>query len=169
LLPVIHFSQFRQNRENNLNSSGHSIECLGERKEPMAKNWIGTVVLVGMSMAAGLYLSQIWEPVLGQHGSFSAEVPVVVNQPAELPKLCVDFVTVTVPTQGGRPAEIRVITVVDTEAKKIAVYHLEMATGKLYWRSTRDIQPELMVNQFNAMPPLPSEIWQDVQRFKGEK
>ena len=138
----------------------------------MNKNWISTVVLVGVSAAAGLCLSQMWEQVLGQPGGFAApppSVPVVVNQPAGLPKLCVDFATITVPAQGGRPAEIRVITVVDTEAKKIAVYHLELATGKLQWRSTRDIQPELMVNQFNAMPPLPSEIWQDVQRLKGEK
>jgi len=146
-------------------------DCVpGERKEPMKRNGIGAVILVGVSVAAGLFLSQMWEPVLGQHGGFSTADPqIVVNQPAELPKLCVDFVTVTMPMQGGRPAEIRVITVVDTEAKKIAVYHLEMATGKLYCRSTRDIQPDLMVTQFNAMPPLPSEVWQDVQRLKGEK
>ena len=136
----------------------------------MKKNWIGTVVLVGVSVAVGLCLSQMWEQVLGQPGGFAAPAPqVVVNQPAELPKLCVDFATVTVPAQGGRPAEIRVITVVDTEAKKIAVYHLEMTTGKLWLRSTRDIQPDLMINQFNATLPLPSEIWQDVQRIKGEK
>ena len=139
----------------------------------MKKNWIGTVILVGVSLAAGSFLSQMWEPVLGQYGGFVAEASqdpkVVVNQSAELPKLCVDFVTVMVPTQEGRLAETRVITVVDTESKKIAVYHLEMATGKLWWRCTRDIQPELMVNQFNAMLPLPSEVWQDVQRLKGEK
>jgi len=135
----------------------------------MRKSWIGTVVLVGASIAAGLLLSQMWEQVLGQPGGFFVESPppqVVVNQPTELPKCYVDFVTL--PIQGEALPRIRVITVVDTELKRIAVYHLEMATGKLWWLSTRDIQPELRVNQFNATSPLPSEISREIQRLEGK-
>jgi len=130
----------------------------------MKKRWIGMVILVGVSMATGLLLTQVWDPVLGQVGSFSAPTPqVVVQQQAELPKCCVDFAPL--PSPGGGFTQIRVITVVDTEAKKIAVYHLDMATGDLWWRSTRDIQPDLMVDQFNAQSPLPSEVKRQIQRL----
>ena len=131
----------------------------------MRKNWICTVVLVGVSTVAGLLLSQMREQVLGQPGGFAAEVPqqVVVQQQAELPKCCVDFTALPLP--GGGFSHVRVITVVDTEAKKIAVYHLDTTTGGLQWLSTRDIQHDLMVNQFNAQSPLPSEITREIQRL----
>jgi len=121
----------------------------------MKRNWIGTVVVVGVSMVAGLFFSQIWVQVLGQQGGFPVEQQppspqVVVKQQAELPKWCVDFAMV----QPG----VRVITIVDTETKKIAVYHMDMATGGVVFKSIRDIQPDLMVDQFNALSPLPVEI-----------
>jgi hypothetical protein len=135
----------------------------------MRRNWIGTVILVGMSMVAGLFLSQVWEPVLGQSGGFSVETPpqVVVQQQAELPKCCVDFTDL--PSPRGGPSPIRVITVVDTEAKKIAVYHMELSTGGLRWLSTRDIRPDLTIHQFNALSPLPSELNQEILRLGETK
>jgi len=133
----------------------------------MRTNGIGTVVLVGVSMAAGLILSHVWEPVLGQPGGFSVEAPpqVVVRQQAELPKWCVDFTAL--PSPGGGPSPVRVITVVDTETKKIAVYHMDMSTGGLHWLSTRNIQPDLAIDQFNARSPLPSELNQEILRLGG--
>lgn len=119
----------------------------------MRKNWIGTGFVIGASLIAGLLLSQVWEQVLGQPVGFSAEPPpqIVLNQPA-LPKLCVDFVTL--PTQPG----VRVVTVVDTETKKIAVYHEDMATGGVKWLATRDIQPDLKFTQHNPLIPYPVDI-----------
>ena len=133
----------------------------------MKKNWIGTVVLVGVSMVAGLFLSQMWEPVLGQPGGFSVEVPpqVVVQQQPELLKCYVDYRLLLLP--GGIPSQILVITVVDTEAKKIAVYHQDMSNGAVTWLSTRNIQPDLMVDQFNARSPLPNEVQQEILRLRG--
>ena len=126
-------------------------------------NWIGTVVLVGVSMATGAVISQMWEPALGQPTDVAVEPPmvasqVVVNQPGELPKWCVDFVSLT--------PQIRVITVVDTESKKIAVYHLNIMDGGLKWLSTRNIQPDLMIDQYNPRPPLPSEVMRDIQQLE---
>ena len=133
----------------------------------MRKNWICTVVLVGVSTVAGLLLSQMREQVLGQPGGFAAEVPqqVVVQQQAELPKCCVDFTALPLP--GGGISNIRVITVVDTEAKRIVVYHLDLSTGGLHWLSTRDIQPDITIEEYNALPPLPSEIKQEILRLRG--
>lgn len=150
----------------------------------MRKNGIGAALLVGVLIAAGLLLSSVGEKVLGQPGTlgqsgmlgqtstlgrgegFSAPAPqVLMNLPAELPKCCVDFVTLP-PAPGESVPRFRVITVVDTEAKKIAVYHMEMVTGKLWFRSVRDIKPDLMINQFNASSPTPSEIMGEMERFK---
>ena len=126
----------------------------------MRKNWVGTIVLVGVSMATGVVLSQMWEPAHGQPGGFSAEeVPqVIVKQPAELPKWCVDFMSLS--------PQVRVITVVDTETKKIAVYHEETATGGVKLLSVRNIQPDLMLDSYNALTPLPSQLIQEQQRLK---
>ena len=127
----------------------------------MRKNWIGTGILVGTSLIAGALISQIWEQVLGQPGNFSAEVPqVVVNQPAELPKWCVDCVTLP-----GYPG-VRVITIVDTESKAIVVYHEDLATGGLTWLSTRNIQQDLMVRGFNTLSPTPMELIRELEQSK---
>ena len=138
----------------------------GIGKNWMGKQWIGTAMLVGVSVTAGLLLPQVWEQVLGQHAGFHDVDPqVVVQQQPELPKCLVDFVTLPLPN--GHPSQIRVITVVDTEAKKIAVYHMDLTTGGLQWLSTRAIQPDLAVHQFNARSPLPSEVAREVQRLGG--
>ena len=126
-------------------------------------NWMGTVVLVGVSMVAGAVLSQMWgQPVHGQPAGFFVDSPpvppqVVVQQPAELPKWYVDFTPLS--------PQIRAITVVDTEAKKIAFYHLDVTDGGLRWLSTRNIQPDLMVDQHNPRSPLPSDVMLEIQRL----
>ena len=130
-------------------------------------NWIGTVVLVGTSMITGAVLSQMWVPVHGQPIGVSgaplaepvqAAPQVVVNQPGEPLKWCVDFVSLS--------PQIRVITVVDTETKKIAVYHLNVADGGLKWLTTRNIQPDLLVDQYNPRTPFPSEVRRDIQQLE---
>jgi hypothetical protein len=142
----------------------------------MRKNWISTVVLVGVSMVAGSFLSQMWEPVIGQpgigqSGGFSVETPtqvpkqVVVQQQTELPKCFVDFRQLPFP--GGAPSQILVITVVDTEAKKLAMYHGDMSNGAVTLLSTRYILPDLMMDEYNARTPLPSEINLEIQRMRG--
>jgi hypothetical protein len=129
----------------------------------MKTNWIGIVVLVVISAASGLFLSQMREQVFGQPVGFSTGTPqVTVQQQPELPKWCVDFVTLPLP--GEHLPRIRVVTVVDTETKRIAVYHMELATGSVRLLSVRDIQPDLMLNQFNAKPPFPNEIMREIQR-----
>ena len=131
----------------------------------MRRNWSGTAILVGISLTAGLLVAQTREQSLGQPGGFFMEAPkVVVQQPPELPKWCVNFVTLP-PLPGESLPRIQVITVVDTEGKKIAVYHLDISTGALRLLSVRDIQPDLALDQFNATSPLPTEITREIQRL----
>ena len=135
----------------------------------MKKNWIGTVVLVGASMAAGQLLSHLWEQGFGQPVGFSVEpLQVVVKQPTELPKCFVESVMVP-PLPGENFPRLRLYTVVDTELKKIALFHADITTGKLWLLSTRNIQPDLMIDQYNATSPLPSELVQEYQRLATEK
>ena len=136
----------------------------------MKKNWIGTFVLVGVSVVVGLLLSQMWEQVLGQPDVFSVSSPtqVVVKQPVELPKCYVDCVALP-PLPGENFPRIRLITVVDTELKKIVAYHMDTTTGKLWLLTTRNIQPDLMIDQYNATSPLPSELLREYQRLEAEK
>ena len=124
----------------------------------MRKNWIGTIALVGVSVIAGSFFSQIWEQVQGQPVGFAVEQvqpQVVVQQPPELPKWCVNFAML----QPG----LQVITIVDTETKRIAVYHLDMGSGGVSFKSIRGIQHDLMVEEYNALTPLPTEI---MRRFR---
>jgi len=132
----------------------------------MKKNWIGTAVLVGVSMATGVVLSQMWEPVHGQPFGFSAEnqnvVPqVVVSQPAAMPGWFVDFVPIS--------PQIRAIAIVDAEAKKIAVYHWNTTDGGVQLLSVRNIQPDLMLDEHNARSPLPSELMLEMQWLKQNR
>jgi len=127
----------------------------------MRKNWIGTVALVGVSMVAGLFLSQVWEQVQGQSVGLSVEPPlqVVVQQPAELPKWCVNFAMV----QPG----VQVITIVDTETKRILMYRSELQTGGVKLLSSRNIEGDLLFDQLNALPPLPADIMKWNEQSKG--
>ncbi|MDR0521637.1 MAG: hypothetical protein LBH00_07265 [Planctomycetaceae bacterium] len=123
------------------------------------------VLLAGTSLFAGLYIAQMRQEAFGQAG-YPVPPQVVVNPQAVPLKWVVDIAPLDNPVNPAQ--KLRVITVVDTETKKIAVYHEEMATGKIFWLSTRDIQPDLTIGQFNAVPPLPSEISREIQRMQNQ-
>ena len=50
------------------------------------------------------------------------------------------------------------ITLVDTRQKVIAVYHVDRSTGALSLRSVRNLQWDLMIEDFNSNNPTPREI-----------
>lgn len=52
----------------------------------------------------------------------------------------------------------RLLLVVDPQLKNAAVYHVDAATGTLTLKSTRDIRYDLLVGDFNAQSPKPSEL-----------
>ncbi|MDR3183035.1 MAG: hypothetical protein LBT89_08990 [Planctomycetaceae bacterium] len=130
---------------------------------------IGTYLLISTAALAGAVLSFVGQEFMPHtaYGQFPA--PPVLQQ--ELPRNCrntcaVDFTAFEDPMNPAR--KIRVITVVETEAKKIAVYHEELASGKVWLMSVRDIKPDLQIDQFNASPPLPSDVGKEVQRLKNK-
>jgi len=50
------------------------------------------------------------------------------------------------------------VVITDTQAKTMAIYEVEPATGKVLLRSVRDIKWDLQMQQFNATSPTPGEI-----------
>jgi hypothetical protein len=50
------------------------------------------------------------------------------------------------------------LTVIEPKQRRIAVYHVEFATGTITLRSVRSFEFDLQMTQFNAKAPLPEEI-----------
>jgi hypothetical protein len=50
------------------------------------------------------------------------------------------------------------ITLVDTRQRVMAVYHVDKSTGALSLRSVRNLQWDLMIEDFNSNNPTPREI-----------
>ena len=50
------------------------------------------------------------------------------------------------------------LTVIDPKQRRIAVYHVEFATGKIALRAVRSFEFDLQLTQFNGKEPLPDEI-----------
>ena len=50
------------------------------------------------------------------------------------------------------------IVVIDTKSRVMSVYHIEHATGVISLKSVRNIQADLLMDEFNTDSPLPKEI-----------
>ncbi|MGC4003578.1 MAG: hypothetical protein QM811_10775 [Pirellulales bacterium] len=53
---------------------------------------------------------------------------------------------------------LQVLTVVDSAARQVCVYHLDTTSGLLTLKATRSIVYDLQLKEFNTANPLPSEI-----------
>ena len=58
------------------------------------------------------------------------------------------------PLDNGR----RLILVVDQELRTMAVYHVDGGSGGVTLKSSRDVSWDLMVGDFNALPPKPADL-----------
>jgi len=50
------------------------------------------------------------------------------------------------------------VTVIEPKQRRIAVYHVDFATGQSALKSVRSIEFDLQLNQFNTKDPLPEEL-----------
>lgn len=50
------------------------------------------------------------------------------------------------------------VTLIDPRTRVIAVYHVDRATGGLALKSVRNIQWDLLIEEFNAANPTPREV-----------
>ena len=50
------------------------------------------------------------------------------------------------------------LTVIDPRTRTMCIYHVDPATGVVALKSVRNIQWDLMMDEFNGVSPLPREI-----------
>jgi hypothetical protein len=87
---------------------------------------------------------------------------VYVRPQPEPPRWLGDFSWQDDPAMPGR--KVQIATIVDPESKHILTYRLDGGTIKLL--SVRNIQPDLLLDQFNAVDPTPSEIRKELERLR---
>jgi hypothetical protein len=71
-----------------------------------------------------------------------------------------DLVTYFV-SSDGKPS---VLTVIDAESRRIAVYHVNRESGEIQLKSVRNIAWDLGMEYFNSGHPLPEEIRKGLER-----
>ncbi|MDR2641810.1 MAG: hypothetical protein LBC74_03335 [Planctomycetaceae bacterium] len=92
---------------------------------------------------------------------------VIVRPPVEPPKWLVEFTPIDDPANPSQ--KIMAITVVDPESKRILIYHANLSFGALKFISSRDILPDIMLGEYNAVSPTPREIMTEIERLKNTK
>ncbi|MDR2755904.1 MAG: hypothetical protein LBC20_09375 [Planctomycetaceae bacterium] len=136
----------------------------------MKRKLVFLSILVLSLLMLSFFVSLVWNQVSAQPiqpiTSPNIIPQIVVRPPVEPPKWLVDFSSYEDPMNPAK--KIRVITVVDPESKRIVVYHEDLATGQVKLLSSRNIQNDLLLDQFNAVSPTPSEIEKDLRRFKNQ-
>lgn len=135
------------------------------------KHWRFTIFLAVFVLGLSFLISLVRDQVFGQYiPSNPVGVPqqVLVRPPAEPSRWLVDFTAIDGPTNTatGSATKTNVITIVDPESKRILVYHEELSTGKVKLLSTRNIQPDILLDQFNAERPTPREIEDEIKRLR---
>ena len=58
------------------------------------------------------------------------------------------------------PTGVQQLSVLDSQAKSLAIYHIEPSSGKLQLKSVRTLRWDLQMDHFNGQSPLPSELRQ---------
>lgn len=56
---------------------------------------------------------------------------------------------------GSGPAQV---TLIDVKSRVMCVYHVDRTTGQIELKSVRNVQWDLLMEDFNGVHPLPSEI-----------
>ena len=56
---------------------------------------------------------------------------------------------------GNGPAQV---TLIDVKSRVMCVYHVDRTSGQIELKSVRNFQWDLLVEEFNGVPPLPREI-----------
>ncbi|HEX3998978.1 MAG TPA: hypothetical protein VHX65_10540 [Pirellulales bacterium] len=100
---------------------------------------------LGALIGAILVLSAGW--LVMSHNQASAQLNGLPEQGGEL-------ITLT----SAAPENRQQVTVIDPRSRRMAVYHVDSATGIVSLKSVRNIQFDLMISEFNGVSPLPREI-----------
>jgi hypothetical protein len=111
----------------------------------MKRAILGTLAVVGLVMAA-IAVGQQRGDVFAQRATPTPTIPTAVagTELIVAPALWAD--------------KVQMLTVVDPRQRVVAVYQIELATGKIALKSVRNIQWDLQLNDMNTEAPLPQQI-----------
>ena len=89
-------------------------------------------------------------------GLLAALVPSVgfAQRPSQSPGGSSTLITVATPAGEHRQQ----LTVVDSDTRTLAVYHIDTTSGEISLKSVRNINYDLRMIEFNGTSPLPREI-----------
>lgn len=135
----------------------------------MVANGLRVLALMGAVWVSAYLFSFIREQVFAQYPTANPGIPagaaqVLVRPQPEPPRWLVDFSWCDDPAQNGR--KIQIATIVDPESKHILTYQLD--NGRIKLLGVRNIQPDLQLDQFNAVEPVPSEIRKEIERLRQQ-
>jgi hypothetical protein len=122
----------------------------------MKRALLGTLVLVGFVTAA--------VAVAQQRGELLAQRPVQAVSAAPAPAVAAGSELIVVPTSLGDKGQM--LTVIDPRQRVLAVYHIELATGKIALKSVRNIQWDLQIEELNNESLTPKEIRSGLEHLR---
>jgi hypothetical protein len=94
--------------------------------------------------------------LLGAAGALESRSEVFAERPAGSHQVGPSSELLAWPTPVGESGQL--LTVVDPKRRVIAVYHIDLGTGKIALRGVRNIQFDLQMSYLNCEHPLPGEI-----------
>lgn len=100
--------------------------------------WVG---LVTIGMVFGVYL---WA---------STEPGIVGARPAQVLTQAQSWIVTSAATDNRQQ-----IVIADPAQQSLAVYHVDLLTGRITLKSVRHIRFDLMMTEFNSDPPSPQEL-----------
>jgi len=121
------------------------------------RRFVDSLLLALLLIALSWFISAVHDHVFAQNptnhsGSAPAHgTPVVVKQPPEPPRWLVDFSPIDA-------AGKRIVTIVDPESKRIALYSVDLPAAKIELKSVRLIQGDLQLTDHNSADPSARDI-----------
>jgi hypothetical protein len=122
----------------------------------MKRAVLGILVSVGLVMAAVAVAQQRGE-LLGQRPTLAAAAPA--------PAVAAGSELIVVPAPLGDTGR-QMLTVVDPRQRVMAVYHIDLATGKIALKSVRNIQWDLQIEDLNNDGLTPKEIRSGLEHLR---
>ncbi len=110
--------------------------------------WLGRIGFLTVTGSLFWVLSPSLATMHGQN-AYSQQEPAVPSSPSVLQV-----------QSAMLPSGVQQLSIIDSQARSLAVYHIDSTTGKILLKSVRNLQWDLKMEHFNGQAPLPGELRQ---------
>jgi hypothetical protein len=114
------------------------------------------LAMVGALIGAGLVVFVIG----GTLPSGEAQAQRFRDQRADVPEISqtADLITLSTAAADEQGKSVQQVTIIDTKARVMAVYHVRTDKGEIELKNVRKFDWDLQMEEFNATSPLPREV-----------